>query len=51
MKDYKRKYQAEWMSSDIKPSKKIKKKIQGSIRETGKKLVRKELKNGDDSKE
>lgn len=45
MKEYKRKYQAEYQSNDIKP-KKIKRHIEKSVRQTSKKVIRKTLKQG-----
>lgn len=44
MKDYKRKFQAEWMTSDLKPTGRILKKIQSAIRQAGKKEVKNQLK-------
>ncbi len=51
MKEYKRKYQAEWMSNDIKP-KKIKRQIEKSVRQSAKKAIRKstQKKSTDDRK-
>lgn len=43
MRDYKRKYQAEYMSLDTKPKGKMKKKIQASVRQKGKKLIKQGL--------
>lgn len=41
-----RKFQAEWMSSDIKPKGRILKKIKSSARQKAKKDIKKELKDG-----
>lgn len=45
MNEYKRKFQEEYSSSDIKPKGKVLKKIQHSVRQTGKKEIRKVIKN------
>lgn len=45
MKEYRKKYQAEYWASDIKPkNKRIKKKIQTFVRQLGKKIIQKFLK-------
>jgi hypothetical protein len=42
----KKKYQAEWMSSDFKPKGKVLKKIRHSGRQNAKRQIKKEVDNG-----
>lgn len=42
MRDYKRKYQAEYMASDRKPKGRMLKKIQHSVRQAGKKEIKRQ---------
>jgi hypothetical protein len=45
MRDYKKKFQLEYMSSDIKPRGKLRRHIQKSVRQKGKKECTGEVKN------
>jgi len=44
MKEWRRKFQQEWMTTDHKPKKKVKRAIEGANRVAAKKEIRKTLK-------